>query len=91
MGIFNKVVKFSVYESYNNARKIADDIIESLISNTSFKNDENTPTYASSVRRDFWTFCAVNDDEISCYVIRIYKIAGNRKSRMSVSQNEKLK
>lgn len=106
MNGFHKVLKFHVWENYNNARKIADEIIESLVNNTSLKNEEKEylPTYASTVRESFSSILGSSidcgdedsnniseDEEIADYVIRIYEVKGNRKSRLSVTQNERLR
>ena len=37
---FTKILKFKIYENYENARKIADDIIVSLVKNTSLEEKE---------------------------------------------------
>lgn len=108
MNGFHKVLKFNVFESYNNARKIADEIIESLVNNTSLKNEEKEylPTYTSTVRESFLSVLGGSvdcgdkdsdnitkdeDEEIADYVIRIYEVRGNRKSRLSVTQNKQLR
>ena len=91
---FSKVCKFTVYESYNNARKIADDIVISLMKNTSVKEDEYLPTYISTVKEHFsCIFIGVATDEntISYYVIEVYEVLGNEKSKLSISQNKYLR
>ena len=53
---FEKILKFNVFESYENARKIADDIIVSLVKNSCCETEDDKrflPTYTSTVRETF--------------------------------------
>lgn len=106
MNGFDKVLKFGVWGTFKNARIIADDIILSLIKNSGFKEDEKDylPTYTSSIKEDF--LCWLGDigsgkdetgDEYSKeeyttkWIIRIYEVCGNRGSKLSITQNKKLR
>ena len=93
-----RILKFTLTDNYENARKVADDMIVALI-----KNTENTSTYASSVTLSslgrFIKWCQKSrksalyewDTHRLRYVIEVYKTYGNRKSGLSVSCNEELK
>lgn len=77
-----KVLKFTVRNTYNNARKIADYIID-------------PPTYSSIVKRTILDVILGKDPnqvsdvyDICHYTITIYEMPGNRKSILSPSQNE---
>ena len=67
---------------------------------------EYLPTYISTVRESFLyalgrlfdcdddnsdNITKDEDEEIADYMIRIYEVRGNRKSRLSVTQNEQLR
>lgn len=109
---FKKILKFKTFQKYEDARKIADDIIVSLVKNSGFEtNDEKDflPTYISTVRETFCSkfanffdfsvsedeleaeFELFNDKKIGDYCIVIYEVDGNRKSKLSVTQNKKLR
>lgn len=104
MNGFHRVLKFHIWGTYSNARKIADEIIISLVKNSGLKEEERDwlPTYTSTVREDFLSFLFSNDDDkdkleetnredrVSDWVIKIYEVRGNRQSRLSVTQNEEL-
>lgn len=106
MNGLNKVLKFGVWGTFNNARIIADDIIISLIKNSGLKEDEKDylPTYASSIKEDLLCWSGnigsgqdKTEDEnnegeyVTKWIIRIYKVKGNMGSRLSVTQNKKLR
>ena len=95
------IIKFTLTENYMNARKVADDIVISLIKN---KDAESSPeTFASSVtlspvgrlvkflKRGSKPGVYNWDSHKLRYVIEIYKTYGNRKSKLSVSCNDDLK
>ena len=97
----DRILKFTLTESYMNTRKVADDIVVSLIKN---KNVESFPeTFASSVTLSplgrLVKFLKKGskpgnydwDSHKLRYVIEIYKTYGNRKSKLSVSCNDDLK
>ena len=106
MNGFNKVLKFKVWGSFQDARTIADDIIMSLVKNSGLKEEEKDylPTYTSTIKEGF--LCCLGDifssdnevDDgtgedkyISQWIIRIYEAKGNRGSRLSVTQNKELR
>ena len=96
---FNKVIKFKIEESYENARKIADDIIVSLTKNTS-KDGVHIPTFVSTITETSYGKTILRDGskilldskdkEVSEYIIEIFVALGNRRSKLSISQNETL-
>ena len=103
---FEKILKFNVFESYENARKIADDIIVSLVKNSCCETEDDKrflPTYSSIVRENFCSSfldCFMEEDpeekvdedkRIGTYSISIYEVRGNRRSRLSVTQNKELR
>ena len=103
---FSKILKFKVFESYDDARKIADDIIISLVKNSGCKTEEEKkylPTYVSTVRETYlssFVDCVFKDKDAeeedddkryAEYRISIYEVRGNRKSKLSVSQNKELR
>lgn len=56
---FEKILKFTVFENYEDARKIADDIIVCLVKNSGLKTEDEKsylPTYVSTVRETFFSF-----------------------------------
>ena len=97
----DSILKFTLTESYMNARKVADDIVVSLIRNKDVKSSPET--FASSVTLSplgrLVKFFKKNskpgiydwDSYKLRYVIEIYKTYGNRKSKLSVSCNDDLK
>ncbi len=106
MNGFNKILKFKVWKSFREARTIADDIIMSLVKNSGLNEEEKDylPTYTSTIKESFlcWLGDVVfSEDEtenetgedkyISQWIIRIYEVNGNRGSRLSVTQNKKLR
>lgn len=97
----DRILKFTLTGSYINARKVADDIVVSLIKN---KDVESSPeTFASSVTLSplgrLVKFLKKGskpgvydwDSHKLCYVIEIYKTYGNRKSKLFVICNDDLK
>lgn len=99
-----KVLKFKVFSNYNNARKIADDIIISLMRHSGLeeKEREYAQTFSSTVRPTpfSWLFTShpsddndnidADDADYNDFIITIYEMKGNRKSKLSVSQNKQL-
>ena len=103
---FNKILKFKISCTYKNARKIADDIIVSLVKNTDLKEEEkiHLPTYTSTVRETRFGRALLADETIedlldvekrdkmySEFVIEIFEVEGNRRSRLSIAQNKELR
>ena len=106
MNGINKILKFRVWGSFQEARTIADDIIMSLVKNSGLKEEEKDylPTYASTIKEGFlcWIgdiFSSDNEVEdgtgedkyVSQWIIRIYEAKGNKGSRLSVTQNKELR
>lgn len=105
MNGFKKILKFGVWGTFKNARIITNDIILSLVKNSGLKEDEEDylPTYTSTINEDL--LCWLGDifskgeteDEdgkeeyITKWVIRIYEVCGNRGSKLSITQNKKLR
>ena len=103
---FDKILKFKISCSYENARKIADDIIVSLMKNTDLKEEEKIylPTYTSTVRETHLGISLLPDEKIedlfdyekrdkmySEFIIEIFEVTGNRRSRLSVTQNKEFR
>lgn len=106
MNGFNKVLKFGVWGTFKNARIIADDIILSLVKNSELKEEEKDclPTYTSTIKENLLCWLgdiSSNKDEIdnensdvgyvSKWIITIYEVNGNKGSKLSVTQNKKLR
>lgn len=92
-----KVLLLRTFGTYYDVRKVADKMVLSLIS----ENEEGS-TYASTVvltwRGKLGKFLLekkygvlVWDKQRLHYKVKIYKMLGNRESKISISNNEKLK
>ena len=85
---FHKVITFKMWNTYNNVRAIADDIIESM--NAHISSEDDTVTYSSTIKHSLiWSIgdcfdgTSNKDDEYALWIIRIYKCDGNRGSRLA--------
>lgn len=102
MTAFQRIIRFKRYTTYDYAREIADNIVVALMDNDSQMVKDYPPTYVSSVREHksffVWLYDVLFNEpspddstSISRYVIEVYRVLGNRKSKLSISQNEKLR
>lgn len=93
---FEKILKMKIWNTYSNARKIADDIIISMIKNHDLYDSDLSymPTYISTVQvsnlLSATRITSEDDDEYNLWCIRVYQCNGNRKSKLSISQNPEL-
>ena len=97
-----KILSFTKYDTYNNARRMADDIVIVLMNNDTSSSPITftstvtvNPIYKIGVdlgmflpdRNDFGKD---EDDKHKNYVIKVYQVFGNRNSKLSIAQNKEL-
>lgn len=95
----NKVLEFSIDGNFDNVRKIADDIIISLMKNDAKKDGEPLKrTYGSTIRKDFIYRLVkffyedyIPWSDYQTWTVRIYWLEGNRQSKLSIAQNMQLR
>jgi len=98
-----RVLKFTKYDTYNSIRKVADDIVISLMNNETFNRPRTftstivvNPIYQIGVGLGIFIpkcreYGVEKDERYMLYDIKIYQVLGNRKSRISIAQNEQLR